>query len=156
LLDAGRMKSLRASMVLLSIWAGLNFLIAFAVAAITLSGATTPILSLVLDDTELRTLSPHARAIIEAQAAIANPCICALCVAITAIVWTSLRARARWALWTLIGMLVPLQACAFASDAYLGNRNLIQNLISAALLAAGLGLAALAVRAPLTRRRVAV
>jgi hypothetical protein len=134
------MRSLMAGAVLLSLWSGLNLLVAAAVTAVTLSGGEPPALSLVFGPDAPRDLDAKALAVINAQAALANPCIVALCLLVSAITWTSLVARRRWSFWALVVALVPLQAFGFASDAFLGHKNLIANVASSALLFAGLAL----------------
>jgi hypothetical protein len=135
------MSRLKAAALLLSVWSGLNFAVAAAVTVMTLRGAA-PALLLVFRPFELTAIDPRALAVVKAQAAIANPCICALCVLVVVIAWTSLVARRRWPVWALAGTLAPLQAFAFVSDAFLGQRNLIANLSSTALVAVSLILAA--------------
>jgi hypothetical protein len=71
--------------------------------------------------------------VVAAQAAIANPCIAALCVLVLALV-----RRREYAI--VAGVLVPVQAFGFVSDGFLGHRNLAVNLGSTALLLAGLAL----------------
>lgn len=41
----------------------------------------------------------------------------------------TLMARARWAFEALVAYLVPLQAAGFASDAFLGHRSLVANVV---------------------------
>jgi hypothetical protein len=133
--------------VLLSIWCGLNMAVALGVTAMTLAGRNAPALSLVLADAEIRTLDPRLVAVVNAQAALANPCIVALCALVLVLIWTSLVARARWALPALGGTLIPLQAFGFVSDAYLHNRNLVTNAASTVILLTALALALQGVRA---------
>ena len=127
-------------------WSALNLLVAAAVAAVTLAGGTTPILALLFDAPARSVLDPRLVAVVKAQAALANPCIVALCALVLALVWTTLARGGRWALWALAGTLLPLQVCGFASDRFLGNRNLAANAVSSALLVAGLALAGVGLR----------
>lgn len=137
------MKSLKAGAILLSIWSGLNLAVAAAVTAMTLAGRAPPALSFLFPASEIQRLDARLIAVVNAQAALANPCIVALCMIVLVVVWTSLVARARWALWTLAGSLVPLQLFGFVSDAFLGNRNIASNVISSVVLFVGLGLSLL-------------
>lgn len=140
------MNRLKAGAVLLSVWSGLNLLVAVVVTAVTLFGRTTPVLSLVLTPSEIARVDAKAVAIINAQAAACNPCIAALCVLVLVIVWRALMARARWAFEALVACLVPLQAAGFASDAFVGHRDLGANVVSTAVLFTGLALAGLGLR----------
>ena len=136
------MTKLRAGAVLISAWSGLNLLVGAAVTAMTLAGRRAPALLLVFPEEELARLDPKLVAVVNAQAALANPCIVALCGLVLAIVWTSLAAGRRWVLVALTAALIPLQAFGFVSDGFLGHQNLVANLVSTVLLLAGLGLAA--------------
>jgi hypothetical protein len=140
-------KRLKAGAVLLSIWCGLNMAVALGVTAMTLAGRDAPALSLVLADAEVRALDPRLVAVVDAQAALANPCILALAALVLVVVWTSLVARARWALPALAATLIPLQAFGFVSDAYLHNRNLVANVASTVILLTALVLARQGARA---------
>jgi len=142
------MNTLKTGAILLTIWSGLNLLVGVSVTLATLFARHTPVLALVLSDPEISRLDARAVAIINAQAALLNPCIAALCALVIAIVWTSLVRRARWACWALVGALVPVQVFGFVSDAYLGHRNLVANCFSTLLLLAGLAACGLALREP--------
>jgi hypothetical protein len=132
------MRTLRLGAVLLTLWCGLNLLVAAVVTVLTIV-RRTPILAMLFSDGE-RALDPKLVNVIYAQAALANPTIVALCVLVLVIVWRALMTRHRWAFWTLVATLGPLQAFGFVSDGYLGNRNLVANMASTGLLAIGLGL----------------
>lgn len=55
-------------------------------------------------------------------------------------------AQARWAFEALIAYLVPLRAAGFASDAFLGHRSLVANVVSTALVCTGRALAGAGLR----------
>jgi hypothetical protein len=131
---------LKVGAMLLSLWSGLNILVAVAVATMTLSGRNPPALSILFTDAEIHRLDGKVIAVVNAQAALANPCIVALCLVVLGTIWKGLIARMRWSFWVLVGALLPLQAFGFVSDAFLGHRNLIANLVSTAILITGLGL----------------
>jgi hypothetical protein len=137
------MKIIKAGAIVLSVWAGLNLIVAVAVTVLTVTGGTPPALGLMLNDAQIHASDPKLIAVVNAQAALANPCIVAFCILVLAIVWTSIVPGVRWALWAVAGATIPLQVFAFVSDSFLGGRNLLPNLISSTLLAAGLGLCAL-------------
>lgn len=134
------MKRLKAGAILLSLWSGLNLLVAVVVTAMTLSGRNPPALSILFTDAEIRRLDGKVIAVVDAQAALANPCIVALCLVVLGIIWKGLIARMRWSFWVLVCALFPLQAFGFVSDAFLGDRNLVANIVSTAILIIGLGL----------------
>jgi hypothetical protein len=133
-------RSLSAGAVLLSVWSGLNLLVAIAVTAVTFSGRMPPALQLLFTDAEIGGLDPKVLAVVNAQAALANPCIAALCALVLVILWKGIVAQVRWTWWAVAAALCPLQVFGFASDAVLGHRNLLVNLVSSAILLAGLAL----------------
>ena len=137
------MKTMKAGVVLLSIWSGLNGLVAVAVTAMTLSGRTPPALSMRFTEPEIRNLDDRVVGVVNAQAALANPCIVALCLLVFVLTWKGVGRRARWAFWALASSLVPLQAFGFVSDGFLGHRNIAANIASTAILLTGLTLAGL-------------
>jgi hypothetical protein len=127
------MRSERVGRVLVSVWCVANLVVALVVTAMTLAGSEPPALRLVMEPHEIARVDPRALDVIAAQAAIANPCIAALCVLVLVLV-----RRREYA--TVASVLVPLQAFGFVSDGFLGHRNLAVNLGSTALLLAGLAL----------------
>lgn len=125
--------------ILLTVWAGLNALVAAIVTVATLMGEAPPALRLVLSEAEIARVDRPALAVIHAQAAIANPLILVVCGWVIVAVWKGLQER--WVRLTLFATLLPLQAFGFVSDGYLGHTNLAANAISTGLLAVGLFLA---------------
>jgi hypothetical protein len=67
----------------LFLWGGLNLLVAVVVTATTLSGRNPPALSILLTAAEIHRLDGKVIAVVNAQAALANPCIVALCLELT-------------------------------------------------------------------------
>lgn len=124
----------KAGTVLLSLWAGLNALVALFVTVSTVLQRSPPALRLMLSEDEIRAVEPRALAVIQAQAAIANPLIIAVCALALFLLYTR---PPRW--WpVLAGTLLPVQAFGFVSDAFLGGRNLVANVVSTVLLGLGL------------------
>jgi len=135
-----RVRSLKVGAALMFTWCGLNALVALAVTVITIAGRGSPALSLVLTDAEIATIDARVVGVVNAQAALANPCIIAVCLLVAVLTWKGLLARRRWAFRALVAALVPLMAFGFVSDGYLGNHDLLANVVSSAMVLAGLGL----------------
>ena len=131
---------LKIGAVLLSVWSGLNLLVALAVTGLTLAGRPPPALSFLFDEAQAAQLDPRALAVINAQALLANPCIVALCALRLVVVWEGVMRRVRWCWVGLCGALVPLQVFGFVSDAALGGKNVAANVVSTLVLLGGLGL----------------
>jgi hypothetical protein len=132
------MKRQKIGLVLLSVWCGLEIAVAAWVTAMTFAGRSPPALLLVIPERRISSVAPEALAVINAQAALANPCICAVAAMALVLAWRGVARGQRWTFWLLVGTLLPLQASAFASDSFLGHRNLIANLISTLMLTVSL------------------
>jgi hypothetical protein len=134
------MKRQKIGLVLLSVWCGLEIAVAAWVTAMTFAGRSPPALLLVIPKERISRVAPEALAVINAQAALANPCICAVSAMALVLAWRGVARGQRWTFWLLFGTLLPLQASAFASDSFLGHRNLVANLISTLMLTVSLAL----------------
>ena len=130
--------AMKTGIWLVTVWSGLNFLVGAAVLVMTLLGKPPPALALVMTPQEIVAVSPKALAVVNAQAAIANPLICAVCVMTTVLLWGPVRHQQRWAWHTLVGTLVPVQVCGFVSDSFLGGTAMAANIVSSVVLGAGL------------------
>jgi hypothetical protein len=127
------MRSERVGVVLVSVWCVANLVVAVVVTAMTIAGSAPPALRLVMEPHEIAKVDGRAIDVIHAQAAIANPCIAALCVLVLVLV-------RRRDVVTVAAVIVPVQAFGFVSDGFLGHRNLAVNIASTVLLVAGLAL----------------
>lgn len=135
------MRAMKAGAVCLSLWSGLNLLLAAGIlVGITLGGRNAPALSILFTDAAIQAMDPKALATINGLAVFGNACAAGLCLLTLVITWTALAARARWAFWALVAALGPVQALGFASDGILGHHNLIANVVSSVILLAGLSL----------------
>jgi len=132
--------TLKAGLVLLTIWSVLEIVVAAYVTVMTLAGKVPPALALLVSPEKIPTIDANAIAVIHTQAAIANPCIIAVFVLVLALAWRCIAQGQRWAFWLLVGVLAPLQGFAFASDAFLDHHNLAANLASTGFLFAALSL----------------
>ena len=138
------MKSAKAGAVLLSIWSGLNLLLAVGILiAVIVLHRNPPSLSMVFSDAEISRLDVKAIGLIRALAVLFNACAAAFCLLVLWVVWKGLVRGNRWAFWALATSMVLLQAFGFVGDTYLGNHNVLPNAISSVVLVAGLTIAAL-------------
>ena len=112
----------------------------------TMAGRDAPALGMLFSKAEMARLDGRAVAVVNAQAAITNPCIVALCVLVLVVVWKGLVNGKRWAFWAIALVLLPLQIFGFVSDAFLGHRNLVANVASSVILVSGVTLAGFGLR----------
>ncbi len=129
---------------MLSIWSGVNLLLAGAILiAMTMFGKNAPGLRILFDDAGVRGLDPRAQATVNAVAVLFNACAVALCLLMLSVTWSGVAAGLKGAYWALVAASGSLQVFGFIDDAYLGGRNLLANVISSAVLLVGLGLSGL-------------
>jgi hypothetical protein len=146
---------LRIGAILLSIWGGLNLLLATAsIIAICGFGQNSPGLMMMMDESEVRQLDPKWLGLINGLAVFCNTWDAAFCLLVLVVIWTGLVKEARWAFWGLLVSLGFLQAFAFVAYSYFEARylranvatvNLVANGFSTVLLVAGLGLSGYAI-----------
>jgi hypothetical protein len=128
-----------AGVVLLSLWSGLNLLLAVGIVLAMLAfGRHAPALSLTLSSAEVRAADPRLLGTVDALAILGNACIAGFCALVLVIVWQALVKGARWAWPALAVSMIGVQACGFFSDARLGHHDLVANLASTAVLMVGL------------------
>ena len=133
----------RVGAILLSLWAGLNLVLALGILFMLLVlGKNAPALLILYGDLQAQGIDPRALSTINALAVMFNACAASICVLSLAMIWFAVSRKAVWAFWSLAGCLVFLQAAGFASDTFLGNRNLLANGISSLLLLCGVALVA--------------
>ena len=129
---------------MLSIWSGVNLLLAGAILiSMTMFGKNAPGLRILFDDAGVRGLDPRALATVNAIAVLFNACAIAFCLLMLYVTWSGVAAGSKAAYWALVVASGSLQAFGFIADAYLGGRNLLANVISSAVLLFGLGLSGL-------------
>jgi len=137
---------LRAGAILLSLWTSLNLALALGILFMLLVlGKNAPALLILYGDTQATGIEPRALATVNALAVMFNACVAAICALSLSVIWVVLIRRAAWAFWSLAVCLLFLQAAGFASDSFLGDRNLLANAASSLLLLSGIVLAAIGI-----------
>jgi len=135
---------LKSGAIVLSIWSGLNLLLAGAIlVSMTMLGGNAPGLRILFDEAAVRGLDPRALATVNALAILFNACAMAFCLLMLYVTWSRVAVGVKSAFWALAIASGSLQVFGFKSDAYLGGRNLLANVTSSAVLLIGLGLSGL-------------
>ena len=141
---------LRVGAILLSLWTGFNLVLARGILFMLLVlGKNAPALLILYGDLGAEGMDPRALSTINALAVMFNACAASICALSLAMIWFAIVRKAVWAFWFLAGCLGFLQAAGFASDAFLGNKDVLANTISSLLLLCGIfsvGIAILYVR----------
>jgi hypothetical protein len=146
---------LRTGAIFLSLWSGLNLLLAVVcLVTITVFNQDSPGLRLMVAESDIRQLDPKWLTCINGLAVFCNAWDAAFCLLVLFVTWTSLVRKARWAFWGLLISLSFLQTLAFVAYSYfetmnlranMATVNLVANIVSTALLLAGLGLSGYAI-----------
>jgi hypothetical protein len=138
---------LRTGAILLSLWTGFNLALALVILfMILVLGQNAPCLLILFGDTRATGMELRALATINALAVLLNASAAAICALSLSVIWLALVRRAVWAFWSVTASLLFLQASGFASDWFLGNRDLLANTASSSLLLLGLSFAAIGIR----------
>jgi hypothetical protein len=128
---------LRLGCIVLSVWTGFQLLLALGIViAMTVLGHHAPALTILFLPNE--PIETRALATIDSLAILGNSLIVAYCAAILVMTWAGVRRGVRWAFFAVAGSLLFVQFAGFTSDVPLGGRDLKLNLVSTALLLAGL------------------
>lgn len=131
---------LRAGSILLTLWAGLNLVIALGILVmILLLGKNAPALMILFGDIQGKDVDPRSLATINALAGLCNAWRAAMSAAVLVIIWTALRRKAAWAFWTLAGCVIFVQLAGLGSGAlYHKQENLLAEAVPSLLPIAGL------------------
>ena len=137
---------LRVGAILLSLWTGFNLVLALGILFMLLVlGKNAPALLILYGDLHAQGMDPRALATINALAVMFNACAASICALSLTMIWLAVVRKTRWAFCCLAGCLAFLQAAGFASDIFLGNRDLFMNAASSLLLLCGLFFAGVAI-----------
>jgi hypothetical protein len=137
---------LRAGAIVLSVWTGFNLVLALGILFMLLVlGKNAPALLILYGDLQAQGMDPRALATINALAVMFNASAASICALSLAMIWLAVVRKTRWAFWALAGCLAFLQAAGFASDMFLGNRDLLANTVSSLLLLCGIFLVGAAI-----------
>ena len=112
-------------------------------------GKNAPALLILYGDLRAKDMDPRSLSTVNALAVMFNACAASICALSLSVIWLAIVRKAVWAFWSLAGCLAFLQAAGFASDTFLGNKDVLANTISSLLLFCGIvfvGIAILYVR----------
>src|SRR5947207_4143562 len=130
---------LRTGAILLSLWTGFNLVLALGILFMLLVlGKNAPALLILYGDLKAEGMDPRALWTINALAVMFNACAASICALSLAMIWFAVVRKSVWAFWSLAGCLTFLQAAGFASDTFLGNKDLLANAFSSLLLLCGI------------------
>ena len=132
---------LRRGSIVLSIWGGINFLLAALILALVVFlNGNSPILALVFAPSEIAGLDAKVIASLNALTILYNSCSVALSVLVWLLIRKSLIAGQKWAFWVLLFVIGFVEVMAFIASAEVGNVRWQVNVVQSILYLVGIGL----------------
>jgi len=132
---------LKKSSIVLSIWCGINFLLAAAIlTSVVIYNANSPLLVLVFEKSEIASLSARVIASLNALTILYNSCSVVLSVLVWLLIRKSLIAGQKWAFWVLLFVIGFVEVMAFIASARVGNARWQVNVVQSVLYLTGIGL----------------
>ncbi len=132
---------LKRGSIVLSIWSGINFLLAALILTIVvLHIGNSPILALVFEKSEIASLDAKVIASLNALTILYNSCSVVLSVLVWLLIRKNLIAGQKWAFWVLLFVIGFVEAMAFVASAGVGNARWQVNVVQSVLYIVGIGL----------------
>ena len=132
---------LKRGSIVLSIWTGINFLIAALIlTTVVIFKGNSPILALVFEKSEIASLDAKVIASLNALTILYNSCSVALSVLVWLLIRKSLIAGQKWAFWALLITIGFVEVMAFIASAGVENARWQVNVVQSALYVVGIGL----------------
>ena len=132
---------LKAGSRFLSLWCGINFLLAALILTIVvIFHANSPLLVMVFEKSEIASLDAKVIASLNALTILYNSCSVVLSVLVWLLIRKSLIAGQKWAFWVLLFVIGFVEVMAFIASAQVGHARWQVNVILSALYVVGIGL----------------
>jgi hypothetical protein len=132
---------LKAGSTILSIWSGINFLLAALIlTSVVVFNADSPLLVMVFERSEIARLDARVIASLNALTILYNSCSVVLSVLVWLLIRKSLIAGSKWAFWVLLFGIGFVEMMAFVASAPIGNARWQVNVVLSALYIVGIGL----------------
>ena len=132
---------LKSGSIALSIWCGINFVLAFIILSIVVVfKGNSPILALAFEKAEIASLNAQVIAALNCLTILYNSCS----VVVSALTWPLIRknlvAGQKWAFWTLLFTIGFVEVMAFIASAQVGHARWQVNVVQSVLYVVGIGL----------------
>jgi hypothetical protein len=132
---------LKKGATILSIWNGINFLLAALIlSSVVIFNANSPLLVMVFERSEIASLDARVIASLNTLTILYNSCSMALSALVWLLIRKSLIARQKWAFWTLLLVIGFVESMAFIASAGVGNARWQVNVLQSVLYILGIGL----------------
>jgi hypothetical protein len=132
---------LRSGSTILTIWCGINFLLAALIlTSVVAFGADSPLLVMVFEKSEIAGLDARVIASLNALTILYNSCSVVVSVLVWLLIRKSLTTGQAWAFWVLLFVIGFIEAMAFIASAPIGNARWQVNVVQSVLYVVGIGL----------------
>jgi hypothetical protein len=136
---------LKRGSIVLSIWSGINFLLAALIlTSVVVFNADSPLLVMVFERTEIAALDSRVIASLNALTILYNSCSVVVSVMVWIIIRQNLVNGQKWAFWTLLVTIGFVEVMAFIASAQVGHARWQVNVILSVLYILGIGLSGFA------------
>ncbi len=127
--------------IVLSIWSGINFLLAALILiSVVVFSADSPLLVMVFERSEIAALDSRAIASLNALTILYNSCSVIVSVMVWIIIRQNLVNGQKWAFWALLVAIGFVEVMAFIASAQVGHARWQVNVVLSVLYVAGIGL----------------
>ena len=143
---------LKRGSIVLSIWSGINFLLAALIlTTLVIFNADSPLLVMVFPKPEVAALDARVVASLNTLTILYNSCSVVVSVLVWTIIRKSLIAGQKWAFWVLLFVIGFVEVMAFIASAPIGNARWQVNVVQSTLYVVGIGLCAYPILRPKSR-----
>ena len=133
---------LKAGSIVLSIWSGINFILAALILTlVVVFNADSPLLAMVFEKSEIANLNPRVIESLNTLTILYNSCSVVASVFVWTIIRNNLVAGEKWAFWLLLFVIGFIEVMAFIASAGVGHARWQVNVVQSALYGVGIGLA---------------
>jgi hypothetical protein len=132
---------LKSGSIVLSIWCGINFILAFIILSIlVVFKGNSPILALAFEKAEIASLDAKVIAALNCLTILYNSCSVVVSVLTWPLIRKNLVAGQKWAFWTLLFTIGFVEVMAFIASAQVGHARWQVNVLQSVLYVVGIGL----------------
>lgn len=132
---------LKKGSIVLSIWSGINLVLAAAILTTVVAfNADSPLLVLVFEDAEIAGLDARVIASLNTLTILYNSCSVVVSLLVWTIIWKHLIVGQRWAFWLLLAVIGFIEVMAFIASAGVANARWQVNVVQSVLYLVGIGL----------------
>ena len=132
---------LKAGSRFLSLWSGINFILAALIlTSVVIFNANSPLLVMVFEKSEITRLDAKVIESLNALTILYNSCSVVLSVLVWVLIRKSLIAGQKWTFWVLLFVIGFVEVMAFIASAGVGNVRWQVNVVQSVLYVVGIGL----------------